>query len=1078
MLSRKYLDAAISNAAAGAADLVVEDRREAALLKTGALQNAIFNSANFSSIATDAKGVIQIFNVGAERMLGYAADEVVNKITPADISDPQEVIARAEALSIELGTPITPGFEALVFKASRGIEDIYELTYFRKDGSRFPAVVSITALRDAPGGIISYLLIGTDNTARKQAEEALRENYALLRTIHLHSIVSVTDQAGRIVDANEGFCKISGYSRDELLGQTHLIVNSGVQTCEFWTDMWQSITAGRPWRGEICNRTKEGALYWVDSIIAAFMSEDGHTKRYISVRTDITARKQAEEALLKAGALQNAIFNSANFSSIATDAKGVIQIFNVGAERMLGYEADEVVNKITPADISDPLEVIARAEALSVELGTPITPGFEALVFKASRGIEDIYELTYIRKDGSRFPAVVSVTALRDAPGGIIGYLLIGTDNTARKHVEAEQQQLDQRLRDQQFYTRSLIESNIDALMTTDPAGVITDVNKQMEALTGSTRDELIGAPFKNCFTDPERAQAGIKQVLSHSKVTDYELTARARDGKETVVSYNATTFHDRDRKLQGVFAAARDVTERKRLEHRQRQTNVELERAKAVAEKANLAKSDFLSSMSHEIRTPMNAILGMADLLWESELSGEQREYVGAFRRAGTNLLTLINAILDLSRIESGKFELHPVDFHLDDVIATTEMLRGRAETKGLRFALRISPDVPRELNGDADRLRQVLINLLGNAIKFTNTGVVGLDVELETLPDDATQALRFKISDTGSGIPAQKLARIFEAFTQADTSISDRYGGTGLGLTISRSLVELMGGQLEVSSEEGKGSVFTFVIRFAGAINPTPRLASPAIPSTPSDDYARRSLQKARTGRILLVEDSKDNQLLITAYLKDSAYQIEIAEDGQAAVDKFTTGGFDLVLMDVNMPVMNGYAATRKIREWEMEHTRRVPILALTAYAMDGEAATGRDAGCDAHLTKPIQKATLLKAIEEYLKAPETIRVVAPEGIGELIPGYLRNRRADLPSLRAALEKNDFSSIQVVGHQMKGSGTGYGFPALSEIGRGLEIAAKEETAEGVRAQISALTDYLDRVEIVPRTNEISVIT
>ena len=316
-----------------AVEIVTEVQRKEGLLKAGALQNAIFNSANFSSIATDERGVIQIFNVGAERMLGYAAADVVNKITPADISDSQVVIARAVALSAELGTTITPGFQALVFKASRGIEDIYELTYIRQDGSRFPAVVSVTALRDDQGGIIGYLLIGTDNTARKQAEKAL----------------------------------------------------------------------------------------------------------------------------LKAGALQNAIFNSANFSSIATDERGVIQIFNVGAERMLGYVAGDVVNKITPADISDPEEVIARAVALSAELATPITPGFQALVFKASRGIEDIYELTYIRQDGSRFPAIVSVTALRDDQGGIIGYLLIGPDNTARKQVEADNTKLDQRLRDQQFYTRSLI---------------------------------------------------------------------------------------------------------------------------------------------------------------------------------------------------------------------------------------------------------------------------------------------------------------------------------------------------------------------------------------------------------------------------------------------------------------------------------------------------------------------------------------------------------------------------------------------------------------------------------------------
>src|SRR6478735_8879685 len=272
---------------------------------------------------------------------------------------------------------------------------------------------------------------------------------------------------------------------------------------------------------------------------------------------DVTSRKQAEEVLLKAGALQKAIFNSANFSSIATDAKGVIQIFNVGAERMLGYTAAEVMNKITPADISDPQELIARAKALSIEIGTPITPGFETLVFKASRGIEDIYELTYIRKDGSRFGAVVSVTALRDAHEVIIGYLLIGTDNTARQQVEEERKRLDQRLRDQQFYTRSLIESNIDALMTTDPNGIITDVNKQTEALTGSTRDELIGAPFKDCFTEPSRAESAIKLVLTEKRVTNFELTARARDGKETVVSYNAATFYDRERRLQGVFAAA-----------------------------------------------------------------------------------------------------------------------------------------------------------------------------------------------------------------------------------------------------------------------------------------------------------------------------------------------------------------------------------------------------------------------------------------------------------------------------------------------------------------------------------------
>src|SRR5512143_3890641 len=375
---------------------------------------------------------------------------------------------------------------------------------------------------------------------------------------------------------------------------------------------------------------------------------------------DVNSRKQAEEVLLKAGALQRAIFNSANFSSIATDARGVIQIFNVGAERMLGYTAAEVMNKITPADISDSLEVIARAKALSAELGTPFTPGFEALVFKASRGIEDIYELTYIRKDGTRFPAVVSVTALRDAQDRIIGYLLIGTDNTARKQMEEERAKLDQRLRDQHFYTRSLIESNIDAMMTTDPRGIITDVNKQTEALTGCTRDELIGAPFKNYFTDPALAEAGIHRVLNEGKVTNYELTARARDGTLTVVSYNAITFYDRDRVLPGVFATARDMTELRRFEQALQQKNMELEEASRM-------KAEFVANMSHELRTPLNAIIGFSEVLQDGlvgALSEQQHKYIGNIFSSGKHLLSLINDILDLSKVEAGKMtlDLEPV--------------------------------------------------------------------------------------------------------------------------------------------------------------------------------------------------------------------------------------------------------------------------------------------------------------------------------------------------------------------------------------------------------------------------------
>jgi PAS domain S-box-containing protein len=933
--------------AASAPDGMAGELRQESLLKTGALQNAIFTSANFSSIATDTQGVIQIFNVGAERMLGYAAAEVMNKITLADISDPQEVIARAEALSIELGTPITPGFEALVFKASRGIEDIYELTYIRKDGSRFPAVVSITALRDAHNTIIGYLSIGTDNTARKQAEEALLRAGALQSAIHLHSIVSVTDRAGRIVDANDGFCKISGFTRIELLGQTHRIVNSGVQAPAFWTDVWQQISAGLPWRGEICNRTKEGALYWVDSIIAPFLDEDGHTRKYISVRTDITARKQAEQALLKAGALQSAIFNSANFSSIATDAKGVIQIFNVGAERMLGYAAAEVMNKITPADISDPQEVIARAAALSVELDTPITPGFEALVFKASRGIEDIYELTYIRKDGSRFPAVVSVTALRDAQETVIGYLLIGTDNTARKQVEAEQRKLDQRLRDQQFYTRSLIESNIDALMTTDQSGIISDVNKQMEALTGCTRDELIGAPFKNYFTDVERADAAIKRVLKENKVTNYELTARARDGKETVVSYNATTFYDRDRNLQGVFAAARDVTERMLLDRALQETNVALEGARFAAERANLAKSDFLSSMSHELRSPLNAILGFAQLM-ETGVplpTPSQKDSIDQILQAGWYLLALINEILDLSLIESGKLSLSLECMSMIEVLNDCQaMIEPQAQTAGIRIRFPAF-DHAHFVQADRTRVKQIVVNLLSNAIKYNRVGGT-VEVTCRAVTAERT---RIGFLDTGEGLSPEKISQLFQPFNRLgqETGVEQ---GTGIGLVVSKRLVELMGGEIGVESTVGVGSVFWIELNTTAA----QELVSGAVEAMVPSEVQARSGTPLHT--VLCVEDNPANLMLIERLIaRRPDIQLLSAKNGSHGVEIARGVKPDVILMDINLPGISGIRALQILSEDPT--TAHIPVVALSANAMAHDIEKGLEAGFFRYLTKPIK-------------------------------------------------------------------------------------------------------------------------
>ncbi|MFA6922255.1 MAG: PAS domain S-box protein, partial [Gallionella sp.] len=800
-----------------------------ALLKAGALQKAIFDSANFSSIATDAKGVIQIFNVGAERMLGYTASDVMNKITPADISDPEELIERAEALSLELDTPILPGFEALVFKASRGIEDIYELTYIRRDGSRFPAVVSVTALRDDNNAIIGYLLIGTDNTARKQAEEAL----------------------------------------------------------------------------------------------------------------------------LKAGALQKAIFDSANFSSIATDAKGVIQIFNVGAERMLGYTASDVMNKITPADISDPQELIARAKALSLELDTPIAPGFEALVFKASRGIEDIYELTYIRRDGSRFPAVVSVTALRDDQGTIIGYLLIGTDNSARKQVE-------ERLRWAEESFRLMVESVTDyAIVMLDTKGIVVSWNSGAQRIQGYTTEEIVGQHFSRFYPEADIEldvpQRDLDIVTANGRFEDEGWRMR-KDGSTFWANVVYTAIRDQDGNLRGFAKLTRDLTERKRLDRILQDKNAELENAKYVAEKANLAKSDFLSSMSHELRTPLNAILGFAQLLEVGSPPPTAAQILRLHQiiKAGWYLLELINEILDLAVIESGKLSLSREPVSLIEVMRECQaMIESQAQKHAIQMNF-VPFDTSWFANADRTRDKQVLINLLSNAIKY-NREQGTVEVEC-TLIDP--KRIRISIKDSGEGLSPEKLLQLFQPFNRLGQENGSEEG-TGIGLVVTKQLIELMGGSISVTSTVGVGSEFCIeLIR-----DETPQLATGHIMLT---EISPTTTQNAT---LLYVEDNPANLMLVEQIIEGHP-QVHMlsARDATAGIALARAHLPDLILMAINLPGLSGIEALHILSNDPL--TTDIPVIALSANAMLRDIEKGLEAGFFRYLTKPIKIDEFLSAMEDALK------------------------------------------------------------------------------------------------------------
>lgn len=677
------------------------------------------------------------------------------------------------------------------------------------------------------------------------------------------------------------------------------------------------------------------------------------------------SRKGSEAELLKAGALQRAIFNSENFSSIATDAKGVVQIFNVGAEHMLGYLAADVVNQITPAEISDPQELIVRAAALSAELGESITPGFDALVFKASRGIEDIYELTYIRKDGSRFPAIVSVTALRDAQNEIIGYLLIGTDNTARKQIEEDQQRLSQRLRDNQFYTRSLFESNVDAIMTTDPFGIITDVNRQMEELTDCTRYELIGSPFKKFFTDPDLAEAGIKLVLVKKKITSYELVVHARSGKLTAVSFNATTFYDRDRKLQGVFAAARDITERKLLDMALQEKNKELESARLIADKANLAKSEFLSSVSHELRSPLNAILGFAQLMEADSApqSSTQKEGATQILTAGWHLLTLINEILDLAKVESGQIPVSKEPVSLTEVLLECRtMIEPQARQHDIHLTFPTFTN-PVFIRADRTRLKQTLINLLSNAIKYNSERGM-IDV---TCSNKSNGNVRIRITDSGIGLSPEQLQELFKPFNRLGQDDGDEEG-TGIGLVVAKRLVELMGGTIGVESTVGKGSVFWFELPSIAAPEKSESAKEAPVLIKPQKDYELRSCT------LLHVEDNPVNlQLVDQIIARHPEINLLSAKNGDRGIEIARESLPDIILMDINLPGMSGTEAMQILHEDPL--TAHIPVIAISANAMQLDIERSIEAGFFRYITKPIKVDELMDTLNHALEYTDRV-------------------------------------------------------------------------------------------------------
>jgi len=933
------------------------------------------------------------------------------------------------------------------------------------------------------------------------------------------------------------------------------------------------------------------------------------TRHLLDIQTKTNDQLQQTNGILQVSEERLAVtLNSIGDAVIATDAAGLVTLLNPLAAQLTGWTQAEAsghsvrqVFHIKNQETSQPAE---NPVATALQHGT-----VQALA----------HHTILVSRDGSECSIANSCAPIRDRAGQIVGAVLVFRDVT-------QEYAMQKALREQQFYTRSLIESNIDALMATDAGGIITDVNQQMQALTGFSRAELIGTPFKNYFTDPQRAEAGIKLVLEQKKVGDYELTARDRQGRETVVSYNATTFHDQDGKLRGVFAAARDVTERKRLDQVLQEKNVELEGARAVAENANLAKSDFLSNMSHEIRTPMNAIIGMSHLAMKTDLTQRQRDYISKIQGSGRHLLGIINDILDFSKIEAGKLTVEHIDFELEKVLDNVaNLIAGKASDKGLELVFDVDKDVPARLIGDPLRLGQILINYCNNAVKFTERGEIDIVIRVQEQTNQDV-VLYCGVRDTGIGLTEAQVSRLFHRFAQADTSTTREFGGTGLGLAISKKLADLMGGDVGVQSEPGKGSTFWFTARLEKAVGQPRKLAlskdlqgrrvlvvddnenarlvltdllsnmsfhvdqadsgqaaiatveraealrtpyeivfldwqMPAMDGievarrlqglslrrmphlvivtaygreevmksaeetgiedvlikpvnasmlfdgvvrmlgetedgqrsrveAPSDSYER--LATIRGARILLVEDNELNQEVATELLTDAGFIVDLAQNGQIALDRLASEDYDAVLMDMQMPVMDGITATERIRQ--EPRWKALPVIAMTANAMHADQQRCMAAGMNGHVAKPIEPEELWKALLGWIEPRSFTQAVAPpqqtldvslpaEITGlDMVNGlrrvlgkktlylsmlrrFVAGQKGVVAEIRASLQADDWVTAERIAHTLKGVSGNIGATGLQHLADVLGGAIQERNRDAVETLLSDLAPALTAV-------------
>ncbi|HLK50515.1 MAG TPA: PAS domain S-box protein [Bryobacteraceae bacterium] len=694
---------------------------------------------------------------------------------------------------------------------------------------------------------------------------------------------------------------------------------------------------GRPYDIECRVRRKPGDWIWVhDRAYSTY--EKGGVRYADGILTEITARRQAEEKLRKTEEQYRTLFQGISDAVLLVAINPdrslgrFLEVNDIACER-LGYSREELL-RMTPQNID--------------ELGQAI-PLPSSLVGNGPI----VFETVQITKEGRKIPVEISARLMefQGRPAG----LGLARDITRRKQAE-------QMLRESEERLRSLIESTQDWVWEVDVQGRYTYCSPRITNLLGYGPEEVLGrTPFD--FMDPEEAArcraAFVSIVRERAPIRNLANTNLHKNGHPVILESNGLAILDENGQLTGYRGIDRDITERRLAER-------ELQRAKEAAEAANRAKSEFLANMSHEIRTPMNGILGMADIMLETELTAQQRDYLGIVKDSAESLLTILNDILDLSKIEAGKLDFESAPFDLRAALGPTiRALTLSAQRKSLQLNYFVAPNIPRVLVGDPGRLRQILLNLVGNAVKFTERGRVTVRLEQDSA-DREYVWLRLSVADTGVGIPSSRLEAIFDPFAQADNSTTRRYGGTGLGLTIARELTEMMHGRLTVESTVDVGSTFHCTLRLQLA---DPLQTAAILNPVPSPISAAARCNPAACGPILVADDNPVNQSIAAALLRRQGYQVELALNGREAVETVRGKPVTAVLMDVQMPEMDGFEATAAIRRLEAGTGTHVPIIAMTAHAMKGDRERCLDAGMDGYVSKPVHAHELLALLENLI-------------------------------------------------------------------------------------------------------------